>query len=105
MRLLEPFQIVHRHADVQIVGAGREDVFPGAGRLVRDDRVDRRVEEQRLKPREQVVERLAGSSGKRGARRCRGARGRGKRVGLHLSTNLRAVRLLCGPVFSQNSLV
>ena len=39
--LLEALEILHRHADVQVVGARREDVLARARRLVGDDRIDR----------------------------------------------------------------
>ncbi len=47
-----PSRSLHRHADVEVVRARRENVLPGAGGLVRDDRIDRRVEEHAVQPRQ-----------------------------------------------------
>ena len=57
--LVEALEVLHRHADVQIVRACREDVLARRRRLRRDARIDVRIEEIRLKPREQLIERLA----------------------------------------------
>ena len=48
----------HRHADVQIVMAGREDVLAGRRRLDRHRRLERRIEEHRLEARQKLIERL-----------------------------------------------
>ena len=64
------------------------------------------IEEQRPQPREHRVERS-----RRPRRETRApslsaaAAAAANASGVHLSTNLRAVRLLYGPVFSQNSFV
>ncbi len=54
----KPSRSLHRDADVQVVRAGREHVAARARRLVRDHRLDRRVEEHRPQPLQQAVERL-----------------------------------------------
>ncbi len=59
----EAFQIGHRDAGVEVVGAGLQDVLSRPGRLVGHDRIDGRIEEHRLEPRERRVERLAGCAG------------------------------------------
>ena len=57
--LVEPVEVLHRDADVQIVRAGLENVAARTRRLVRDDRIDVRVEEERRHPREHRVEGFA----------------------------------------------
>ena len=104
--LLELLQIVHRHADVQIVGARLEDVAARARRLVGQDRIDLRIEEQRRQASDQRVERLARAlreAARRGPRRR--APPRRDRPRVRRSRNLRAVMLLYGPVLIQNSFV
>ena len=81
MTFLETVEIAHRHANIEVVRARRQNVFAGTGRLVGDNRVDRRVEEQRLQPREHRVDGLAGLERKDSPRRYRSTRGRGKRLG------------------------
>ena len=78
--LPESGQVLHRHAHVQVVGARRQNVLPGARRLGRHRRIDRRVEEQRPEPREQLVERLARPQREARARGGRRPRGSGERV-------------------------
>jgi hypothetical protein len=58
--LREALEILHRDADIQIVRARREDVFPQARGLVRHDGVDGGVEERGLEPRQHRLERFAG---------------------------------------------
>ncbi len=43
--LLEPLEVGHRDPDVKVVGARGEDVLARPGGLVRDDRLEVRVEE------------------------------------------------------------
>ena len=54
---LNPSRSFMRHADVEVVGAGGEDVLARRRRLVGDHRIDGGVEEHRLQPRQQRVER------------------------------------------------
>ena len=76
VRFLEPLEILHRHADVEVVRARGEDVLPRRRRLLGDFRIDRWIEEMRLQPRQQRVERLAALQRERRARLC-GGFGRG----------------------------
>ena len=79
--LVEALDVLHRHADVEVVGAGREDVLVLARRLAGDDRVDCRVEEERLhagQHRRQRFARLQRELRAVGLRRRRGGRERGR---------------------------
>ena len=64
--LLEPVEVRQRQADVQVVGAGGQDVGARARRLAGDDGIDGEVEEEGLEPREERVEGFA--AGRRKAR-------------------------------------
>ena len=75
--LVEALQILHRHADVQIVRAFCEDVPARRRRLGRDAWIDVRVEEARFEPRQQPIERFTIPQRKRRA----GAFGRMRRGG------------------------
>jgi hypothetical protein len=57
--LLRALEIRHRHTDVQVVGAGRQDVLAGRGALGGDRRLELGIEEHRTQPFEQGVERFA----------------------------------------------
>ena len=106
MRLLEALEVLHRDADVEVVGAGRQDVLARRRRLARDHRIDVRVEEHRA-----AAARAAGRASRRSScgnvapafsAACAAA---ANASGVHFSTNFRAVRLLYGPVLIQNSFV
>ena len=85
--LVEALEVGHRHARVEIVGARLQDVLAGARRLAGDDRIDVQVEEVRLQRASRPpAKRAPFRSAMRAA--CMNA------SGVHLSTNLRAVRLL-----------
>ena len=58
MLLVKAADVLHRDADIQVVGARREDVLSRSGRLVGDDRIDGKVEEHRLQPFQQCLERF-----------------------------------------------
>ena len=84
----------------------REDVLARARRLVGDDRIDVRIEEHRLQPREHRVERFAaGASANVAPAAPPPSPPRQTPRGVIFSTNLRAVRLLYGPLLIQNSFV
>ncbi len=104
--LVEVFEILHRDARIQVVGARLKDVAAVGRRFGRHRRIDRGVEEHRLQPVEQRVERLvlaaAETSRPSPPRACAAA---ANCSGVHFSTNFRAVRLLYGPVLIQNSFV
>ena len=106
VRLVKRLEILHRHADVEVVRARRQDVLAGRRRLVRHHRIDVRIEEHRAQPRQQLVERfavLAAETSRRpSAAACAAA---ANASGVHVSTNFLAVRLLYGPLLIQNSLV
>jgi hypothetical protein len=57
--LLRTLEIRHRHTDVQVVGAGRQNVLTGRRALGGDRGLELGIEEHRTQPFEQVVERFA----------------------------------------------
>ena len=65
--LLEEFEVLHRDADVEIVRAGFEEVLAVSRRLVGDDGVDGRVEEQWLHAPYERIDRLTAVQRKGGA--------------------------------------
>ena len=55
MPLAERHEVVHRHAHIEVVGAGLQDVATGTGRFAREDRVEPGVEEHGGKARRETV--------------------------------------------------
>jgi len=104
MLLLESLEVLHVHAGVEVVRARGEDVFAGARRFTRHRGIELGVEEHRAQAREQSVERFAGFEGNRAPARAAACAERSNASGEHASTNLRAVRLLYGPVLIQKQL-
>ncbi len=71
--LRESLEILHRHADVQIVRARGEQILAGRRRLARHRWIDGGIEEQRAQAGEQRVERFAPAPRHARARTRRGA--------------------------------
>ena len=95
---VNPLEVLHRDVDVEVVRARGEDVLPGPGRLVRDDRIDRGVEEHRLQPREHRVERLRRPSAETSPPAfCAAAAAAANASGVQLQHELACGQVVVGP--------
>ena len=79
--LVVALEVLHRQADVEVVGARGQEVLARRRRLRGDGRIDVRIEKRRLQPRQQLIERLAVSQRKGRAGALGGVRRGGKRLG------------------------
>jgi hypothetical protein len=79
--LLHALEVLHRHADVQVVGARGQNVLSGRRRLGGDGRFEVGIEEHRAQPLEKAVERLPGARRDARATPRGGVRGRGEAIG------------------------
>ena len=108
MLLGEALEIGQRDpAGVEVVGARLEDVLARRRRLVRDDRIDVRIEEHRLQTREHGVERFARFAmppGERGAVLLGDLRRVGKRLRRALQHELARGEVVVGPVVDPEQL-
>jgi hypothetical protein len=101
----EAVEIGHRDAaGVEVVGAAREDIPALGRRLVRDDRVDARIEEHRLQAREGGVERLALARGEHRAVLRRGLRRGGKGCRRAFHHELAGGQVVVGPAVDPEQL-
>ena len=101
--LVEAFQVLHRHADVEVVGARLEDVLPGARRLVGHDGIE--VASKNSGRRKHRSDRLAGPERDPGAVLAAAPHGRRQTPRACTPGELARRQVVVGPTLIQNSLV
>ncbi len=101
---IEPLELFCRHTRVQIIGARREDIAAAPGRLGRDRRIERRIEEHRPQPHQHLIDRFARAQRERRAFLGGGVYRRRKLFGRALQDELSRGEIVIGPAVGPEQL-